>query len=376
MATSSRKKILFVITKSNFGGAQRYVFDLATNLPRDTYHAVVASGPDASGTTGRLSYLLNEKKIPTLEIPALTRDISPLDDVRAFFALTGLLLEEKPDIVHLNSSKAAGLGALAARIAGIKRIVFTIHGLPEDEDRSLIAQWLIASATWLTAALSHAVITISEEAFLKMRSRPFLFKKTALIHNGIGAIEFPGRDDARSALRAIDPSIPDGFLLGTIGELHRNKGYDRALEATSKSDVHFVIIGDGEEKESLVALAQKLHIEDRLHFLGFISDAAKYLRAFDAFLLSSYKEGLPYVLLEAGLAGVPIIASDISGVRDIVLPNMTGILANDPAGFSAAIERLKDTVYVQPLREEMAKRVRTNFSLRTMIEKTERCYAE
>jgi len=371
-----RKKVLFVITKSNFGGAQRYVFDLATNLPRDTYHAVVASGPDASGTTGRLSYLLNEKQIPTLEIPALTRDINPLDDLRAFFALTGLLLEEKPDIVHLNSSKAAGLGALAARIAGIKRIVFTIHGLPENEDRSLIARWLIAGATWLTAALSHSVITISEEAFMTVRKRPFLFKKTILIHNGIAAINFLAASEARRELRAIDPSIPDGFLLGAIGELHRNKGYDRALEAISTSNVHFAIIGDGEENEKLRALAQKLHIEDRVHFLGFIPDAAKYLRAFDAFLLSSYKEGLPYVLLEAGLAEVPIIASDIPGVREIVLSDVTGIRAHDATTFSAAIEHMKDATYSQPLRDEMAKRIRAHFSIHSMLEKTQQCYAE
>lgn len=374
MGALKRKKILFVVTKSNFGGAQRYLFDLATNLPRDIYHIVVASGPDAQGVTGRLSYLLNAKEIPTLEIPALTRDINLFDDMRAFFALTGLLLEEKPDIVHLNSSKAAGLGALAARIAGIRRIIFTIHGLPENEDRSLVSRWLIAAATWLTAVLSHSVITISDEAFVSVRKRPFLSKKTVLIHNGIGAIDFLNPDQARSELRAIDPTIPDGFLVGTVGELHRNKGYDRALEAIAHTDAHFAIIGDGEEKEALTTHAKKLHIEDRVHFLGFIPDAAKYIRAFDTFLLSSYKEGLPYVLLEAGLADVPIIASDIPGVRDIVIPHGTGIRAPDTAAFASAIEQMKNTTYTRPLRDAMMKHVRAKFSIETMLEKTRRCY--
>lgn len=375
MGTERRTKILFVVTKSNFGGAQRYVFDLATNLDRTKYQVAVACGPDATGATGRLSYLLNYKEIPTIEVPALTRDINIVDDVRAFFALSGLLLEEQPDIVHLNSSKAAGLGALAARIAGIKHIVFTIHGLPENEDRSWIAQRVIAGATWLTALLSHSVITISEEAFESVRKRPLLFRKTVLIHNGIDAIDFLSPSDARRELRAVDPSIPDGFLVGSIGELHHNKGFDRALEALAKSDTHFVVIGDGEEKASLAAQAKKLNMSDRVHFLGFIPDAAKYLRAFDVFLLTSRKEGLPYVLLEAGLAEVPIVASDIPGVRDIVLPTVSGIRASEIAGFTSAIERVRDTIFARSLSDEMIKRIRTHFSLRTMLEKTERCYA-
>lgn len=375
MDTERRTKILFVITKSNFGGAQRYVFDLATNLPRSTYQVAVACGPDATGKTGRLSYLLNEKEIPTIEVPALTRDINIIDDIRAFFALTGLLLEEKPDIVHLNSSKAAGLGALAARIAGIKRIVFTIHGLPENEDRSWFAQRAIAAATWLTALLSHSVITVSEDAFEKVRARSFLFGKTVLIHNGVTAIDFLSSGDARRELRAIDPSIPDDFLVGSIGELHRNKGFDYALAALAQTDAHLVIVGDGEERDALKRQAEQLEITKRVHFLGFIPAAAKYLRAFDVFLLSSRKEGLPYVLLEAGMAEVPIIASDIPGVRDIVLPDFTGIRSN-ATGYAAAIERMKDATFARPITEEMAKRVRTNFSLRSMLEQTERCYAE
>lgn len=375
MDTKRRTKILFVITKSNFGGAQRYVFDLAVNLPRATYQVAVACGPDATGKTGRLSYLLNDKEIPTIEVPALTRDINIIDDIRAFFALTGLLLEEKPDVVHVNSSKAAGLGALAARIAGIKRIVFTIHGLPENEDRSRVARTLIAGATWLTSLLSHAVITVSEEAFEKIRTRPFLFGKTVLIHNGIDAIDFLSPGDARHELRTIDPLIPDGFLVGSIGELHRNKGVDHALAALAQTDSHLVIIGDGEERDALKKQAEQLEISQRVHFLGFIPDAAKYLRAFNVFLLTSRKEGLPYVLLEAGLAEVPIIASDIPSVRDIVLPDFTGI-RTDMEGYAAAIERVKDTAFARSLTDEMAKRVRTSFSLRTMLEKTERCYAE
>jgi glycosyltransferase involved in cell wall biosynthesis len=371
-----RKKVLFVVTKSNFGGAQRYVYDLATRLPRDKFHVAVACGPDADGHTGHLSFLLEKKEIPTIEIPALTRDVRIVDDIRAFFALAGLFRAEQPDIVHLNSSKAGGLGALAARLSGVPRIVFTIHGLPADEERPRIQRAMIAFATWLTAALAHRTITLSQDAFERVRRLPFLFKKTSLVYNGIEPVEFLTPSDARKQLRAIDPAIPDGFLLGSIGELHANKGFDLAIDALPPH-LHFVVIGAGEEKEALMARAKDNGTTDRVHFLGFVPDAARYLRAFDAFLLPSRKEGLPYVLLEAALAHVPIIASDIPGVRDVVLPDFTGILVGrTPAEVVSAVGRLQDPALVQSLTEEMATRVRTVFSMQQMLAKTVACYGQ
>lgn len=371
---ASRRKVLFVITKSNFGGAQRYVYDLATRLPREKFEVAVAAGPDARGRTGRLSYLLNEREIPTIEVPALTRDLSPLDDLRAFFALTGLLRGERPNIVHLNSSKAGGLGALAARLAGVPRVVFTIHGLPADENRPMLQKWLIALATWMTALLSHRVIVVSSDAFERIRRLPFLYRKTVLIWNGIEPVDFLAPHEARKELRAIDPTIPDGFLAGTVGELHPNKGHDIAIEAVAQTDTHLVIVGDGEEKERLTALTEKLGVATRVHFLGFVPDAARYIRAFDVFLLASRKEGLPYALLEAGLAHVPIVASDIPGVRDIVLPDFTGLLARDAAEIASALGRVHDGTLARSLTEEMATRLRTVFSMHQMLEKTAKCY--
>src|SRR3989344_323690 len=103
-----KKKILFVITKSNWGGAQKYVFDLATNLPKEEFEPVVACGGG-----GMLAKRLRAEKIRVVEVPSLERDISFIKEIRAFFFLWKLFQKEKPDVVHLNSSKAAALGALA-----------------------------------------------------------------------------------------------------------------------------------------------------------------------------------------------------------------------------------------------------------------------
>lgn len=372
---NARKKVLFVITKSNFGGAQRYVYDLATRLPREKFHIAVACGPAADGTTGRLSHLLNEQEIPTIEVPALRRDMGLVQDMRAFFALAGLFRAEQPDVVHLNSSKAGGLGALAARLAGIKRVVFTVHGLPSDEDRSRFARAAIALATWATIMLSHHTIAISSDAFTRLRSLPFCYRKITLIHNGIEPLAFESPADALKSLRSIDPSIPDSFV-GTIAELHPNKDLATAIDAVIRADMHLVVIGDGESRAELEAYALEKGAADRIHFLGFVPDAAKYLRAFSIFLLTSKKEGLPYVLLEAAAAHVPILAVDIPGVHDIVLPDFTGLLApRDPKAIAHMLRRLADdNALARSLADEMTTRLLKTFAFPAMLEKTAALY--
>src|SRR3990167_6277711 len=99
----------------------------------------------------------------TYHSTSLGRDISVVKDIRSFFELYRLFKKERPDVVHLNSSKAGGIGALAANLAGIKDIVFTIHGLPEDETRDILSQLLIKLATRFTIMLCNQVITVSKD---------------------------------------------------------------------------------------------------------------------------------------------------------------------------------------------------------------------
>jgi glycosyltransferase involved in cell wall biosynthesis len=375
-------KALLVVTKSNFGGAQRYVYDLAANLPKDRYEIVVAFGPAPDGKPGRLAKLLAQRGIRTILVPELSRDVNLLGDVKACRALVRLFNAEKPDIVHLNSSKAGGLGALAGRIARVKRIFFTSHGLPFDEDRHVLVRAAITLATWLTIMLTHRTIAIANDTANRLKKLPFVRSKISLIHNGILTPRFLSPEDARRDIRTLDPSIPeDARWIGTIGELHPNKDYPTALEMMSflETDAHLIVIGEGEERAKLSALAEENNVASRVHFLGYVPDAAQYVRAFDAFLLPSQKEGLPYVLMEAGYAYIPVVASDLPGIRDIILHNFTGLLVppRDARAFSEAIEKiLGDATLARSLSDELLKRVQKVFSLEQMIEKTARLYAE
>src|SRR3989338_9151140 len=302
-----RKKILFLITKATWGGAQRYVYDLAKHLSTSDFGVEVAYGE-----SGKLATMFTDAGIMTHPLPSLGRDIAIVSDVSSFFEIIACLRKVRPDVLHLNSSKAAALGALAARLIGVKRIVFTVHGWPFNEKRNEFARVLMYLVSWLTALLSHAVIVVSKSDEAQGHRMRWIENKIHYIPIGIESPDFLPREKAAASLSvtATSPRIV------TIAELTANKGLRYAIEAIGLLkergvDVSYTIIGAGEERMELEDAAMEFRVEDRVKFAGFISDAATYLKAFDVFLLPSIKEGMPYVLLEAAAAGLPIITTDI-----------------------------------------------------------------
>lgn len=308
MDNLSRKKLLFVITKSNWGGAQRYVYDLATALPKDEFDVSVAFGQP-----GLLTERLRAARIATYPIASLQRDVSAVADVRSFLELLRLFRAGKFDIVHLNSSKAAGVGAFAARLAGVPRIIFTAHGWPFWEQRNPVSRALIYFFSWLTALFSHKIIVVSDYDLRVARRMPFVAHKTIRIYNGIDPhMPFGSGDGIRN-------SFPKGVrITGTIGELNENKNQMALIEqARQDPSMYVAIVGDGENRPYLKEKIEAYGLETRVKLFGFMS-ASDVLRGFDVFAFPSIKEGLPYVLLEARVAGLPIVANRVGGVGEIL----------------------------------------------------------
>ncbi len=381
-----KKKVLFVITKSNWGGAQRYVYDLATSLPKDTFDVAVALG--GMGTTdaqaGLLEKRLAEAGVRTIFVKSFMRDISFLREWPALAELVHIFRRERPDVAHLNSSKAGGIGGLAARIAGVKNIIFTSHGLAFDEDRNIFARALIWFATWSTFLLSHKVITISKDNFQRAKHLPFCAKKIHLAHNGLNTISFLSREESRAELSKKMHATPPADIpwIGMLNELTRNKNVSAVIRAASilkQKGLDFIIcmIGDGEERKHLEKLIADEKLTDKIHLVGFIPEGYRHLKAFDIFALSSIKEGLPYVLLEAGQAGCAVVASNIAGIPDIIDNNVSGFLT-DPKNTKDIAEKLEKLITNEQLRknlgEQLKKKVEKDFSLKTMVEQTGKLY--
>jgi glycosyltransferase involved in cell wall biosynthesis len=305
------------------------------------------------------------------------RDMSIGKDLAAFTSIWRLLREEKPDILHVTSSKAGGIGAVAGRLTKVPKIIFTSHGLTIDETwRPFWQRCAIYLGTWFTMKNTHHSIMISTETFKRARKMPGMKSKVVLIKNGIAPVDFKTKEEARTELELY---IPDGhFLIGGIGELHQNKNWLAAIHAITNlpPHLHLAIIGSGEEYEPLKQHAEQFGVSNRVHLLGYVPDADSYLRAFDIFLLPSKKEGLPYVLLEAGLAGLPVVASDLPGNHDIIESGITGFLIEpSPRIIATSIEMLmRDEGMRRRFGSALQEKVMETFSIHKMVESTFELY--
>lgn len=373
-------KVVFLITKSNFGGAQKYVYELALAARERGWSVVVACGGtgEKGAGLGMLATKLTEANISVLPITHFMRNMSFGDDFSAFFEVKRIIKEERPDVLHVTSSKAGGIGALAGRLLRVPTIIFTSHGLTVDEVwRPKWQRALIYGMTWLTLHLSHYSIMISKETYERARSMPAMKQKIRFIKNGVAPVNFISRETARQELKL---TVGDHHtIIGGIGELHPNKNWTAVINAvaTLPSHVHLAIIGSGEEHNQLHHQVEQLNLTDRVHLLGYVPSAVTYLKAFDMFVLPSKKEGLPYVILEAGLAGLPVVASDLPGIRDIITSGEEGFLVEPtPRMLATAIEMLlRDDGLRRRLGSALHEKVTENFSIQHMTDETFALYS-
>lgn len=363
-------KVLYVITKSNWGGAQRYVYDLATRLSKDDFEVAVLCGGE-----GELVKRLRNANIRVIPLPALTNKI----DIWAFPELIRIIRRESPDILHLNSSKIGILGSIAGRIIQVPRIIFTAHGWAFNENRGAFGCFIIKMIHYTTIVLSHTTIVVSQSMHTQIKPL-FLKNKITLIYNGLSPISFLTRQEARRALlKSIGVNVLErSFWVGTIAELHPNKGLSYAIQALRTTpDAIYIIIGDGKERDSLRHLAQTEGLAERVFFAGHMNNAAEYLLAFDAFLFPSVTEALGYALLEAGFAGLPSVATSVGGIPEIIKNGETGILVppKNPKTIAGALSILmQDKKRAGEYGALFATDIKKRFSIDNMMKKTIELY--
>lgn len=380
-----KTKILYCITKSVWGGAGKYVLELATALPKNDFDATVVLGG-----TGILTQALDSAGIRAISLPSLERDISFSKDFQVFKELLATFKKEKPDIVHLNSSKIGGLGALAGRIAGVPKIIFTAHGWAFNENRNLPSKVAIWLASWMTVLLSTKTIVINSRDLKQAKHFPFCGKKVELIYNGVKKTEaITTKENATQLLinlvAKIYPthSLKNKEIIGNIAELHKNKGIIYALKAISKlpkiilDKIVFVVFGDGEERNDLELFVKNNDLQKNVVFIGFDDTVLACISAFDIFIFPSIKEGLPYAILEAGLAKLPVIATNVGGIPDIIENEKNGLLvpSKNPEEIKVAlIELIGNKEKAKRLGEELHKKIISDFGFDKMLQKTIEVY--
>lgn len=366
------KKILYAITKANWGGAQRYVYDLAVAAQGHGHDVAVVVGG-----TGVLTEKLSAAGVRTISL-ALAQRRTFIGDLLTFGPLLSLIKifqTERPDVIHVNSAKASGLGALAGRIAHVPHIIFTAHGWEFNAPRNAISKIGIRLFSWLTILLSHKTICVSSAIRNDVAWMPFTKNKLLVIRNGITCEPLQPREEARMALNRDSAA---SYWIGMISELHPTKRVDDAIRAfahiaSKRPETELLIIGDGKERTKLEELICALHLEGRVSLLGHVTDAQKYLSAFDVFVHASISEALGYVILEAGCASLPVIATRVGGIPEIIQDRSYGILVppRSPEALADAIESLIcDPMRAAELGARLHDRVQESFSKQSMLSQT------
>ena len=374
MTLQPRKKVLFLITKSNWGGAQRYVYDLATNLDREKFEPVVALGGN-----GILADMLENAGIRVINIESLGRNISLKKEWAFARELWQILRVERPDVFHVNSSKAGGVGTLLGRLLRAPNVIFTAHGWAFNEDRPLWQKLITKFLHWITVLLSHRTIAVSS-AIVKEMNWPGALRKMKIVNPGrtIGPMyqKIEAREKIMDFFPRLLPYQSDPWLV-CVAELHPIKRHHILIEAISElvknyPTLRLILIGDGELKSVIEKQIANADLTENIFVLGNITEAARFLKAFDMFVLASKSESYGYVLHEAGLAGVPIIATNVGGITDIIIDQQTGLLV-PPDNVNALIIAINTLLtnptqrvnYASTLQIELQKRTVTKMTRQT-----------
>ncbi len=378
------KKILYLITQSEMGGAQAYVRDLAVNLKND-FEILVAAGEQKKDSW--LAVKMAKENIRFIALKNVKRSISPFYDFLGAIEITNLIKKERPDFVHLNSSKISILGSLAkifASFSGVNpKIIYTAHGWVFNEPGR--GKYVYEILEKFTAKFKDKIICVSEfDRLIAIKKNICSENKLITIHNGTGIKFQHSQEEARKKLlelTGIKMISKDEILIGSIGNLYKNKGFEYLINAIkiindNRYKIRLFIIGSGDLKKELENEIAQLHLKN-IHIISGIEDAQKYLPAFDIYACSSVKEGLSYTIIEAMLSELPIVATDVGGNPELIAGGAEGLLikSKNPEALAGAIQTLIDD---DKLRHELAKNAQVKaireFGLKQMVERTRDVY--
>lgn len=333
-------KILYVITQGHWGGAQRYVFDLSQYL-KTTADVEVAVGDEPNM---ELQQRLHEADIKIHQLKYLKRNINPLLDTLAVIELYKLFTKNHYHTIHLNSSKAGAIGATAAALIPKNKrpkIIYTAHGWVFVEPLSKMRLTLYKFIERITAKWKDIIICVSkmskDDALQAKvgKNKKLIVIPIALEKQGLNFLPANSAREQLAKLAGITINNQEKILI-TIANYYGTKGLDVLLTALrpvidKMPYVHSIVIGDGPLKDNLFTLQQKLNLQNNVHFIGAIPQAYKLLRGADIFVLPSRKEGLPYAILEALTAGLPIIATEVGAIPNVLGNGRAGLIISPGA---------------------------------------------
>jgi glycosyltransferase involved in cell wall biosynthesis len=361
------ESILFVITRGDLiGGAQIHVRDLAKHLKILGVRVAVAIG-----TEGALQEQLEEAGVRHFLLPALRRSVNPLSDFIAILQATRLIKSFRPQIVSAHTAKAGLVGRISAWLAGVPA-VFTAHGWQFAEGIPAWQKFLVLMVETVLARVSRRILTVSGyDQKLALRYHLGTEHKIVLVHNGM-----PWRETVRRTPSAIGVKV---VMTARFVEQKDQETLFAALKLLEDEPWSLELIGDGPLLEGFKKRATDWGWGQRVNFSGQVKDVPDRLDAADVFVLASHWEGFPRSILEAMRAGLPVVASDVGGVREAVADGVTGFVV--PAGNVQELAKKLQLLFRQKdLRLDLGRagrqRYEAEFTFEAMFEKTRRVWKD
>ena len=332
-------RVARVITRLNIGGPSIQTVTLADRLREHGFDTLLIHGRLADGE-GDMSYLLRDRDVKTALVPSLQRPVSPIADARAVAGILRELKAFKPQIVHTHTAKAGTTGRLAAiaynRLSSIRaRTVHTYHGHSLEgyfrhAGPFVAIERLLALATDQLIAISPRIESELRDRYRIGRPEqwtmvPLGFNLTPLL-----AVDLAARAAARQALD-LDADAPVITIVGRLTAIKQHELFLRVAHAVhqQRPTAIFTIVGDGERRREMEALAASLGLTNHVRFYGWRQDLATIYGAANVCVLTSRNEGTPVAVIEALAAGVPAVATDVGGVRDVLNDPVLGATAPD-----------------------------------------------
>ncbi|MFZ5592312.1 MAG: glycosyltransferase, partial [Bacillota bacterium] len=364
-------KVLHVIGGGEFGGAERHILNLVTSMDEQRVQALVCclfAEPFVR--------IARENGLKVVYLPMRHKlNLGVLGGLRA------LMERERVDIVHTHGVRANLVGRLAARLAGVSGVVTTVHSkldLDYPDWPSRLANKFIERAS---RGLTRHFIAVSGGIKQYLLQEGIKERKITVIYNGLKTDEFAGR--AQPGVFRQQWRLEEGkHLVGVVGRLHHVKGQTYFLQAAAqlaaqRDDVHFLVVGSGPDREKLEQQAGELGLTGRVTFTGFVSDVPAVLADLSLLVIPSLSEGLPLAAVEAMAAGVPVLATSVGGLPEVIQHGNSGLLvppADVPALTKSMTWMLDHPAEVAVMVELARQTVQEKFSAVAMARRTEELY--
>jgi len=345
-------------------------------LDRGEFRPVLVTGTVPGGGNPLLEQALRAADIEVITEPALRSPISPRHDASALRSLSALLRRQPFDVVHTHTAKAGALGRIAARRAGVPRVVHTYHGFPFHEFQSRLRRASYVAVERRLGRITDVALCVGTGVAVEAIRRE-LVPPERIRTIGVAVPAGPplAADTKERARRALGIP-PDATVVGAVGRLTYQKAPEDFLTAVreigrlGRPDVVGVWVGGGDLAERIGQLNRSAR-GPRVVLAGERADIPEILPAFDVFALPSRYEGLPTAIVEAMTCGIPVVATAVNAVGDVVVPGETGLLVppGRPALLAAAVSYLLDSpAAAARMAANARERLGTRFQVATLRE--------